>query len=271
MQATERPTGSAFETIDTFALWDEQYYTPLANRYYDQAIAHMLRELRVQPGDTVLDAGCGPGVHSIRVARAGFDVDGVDISPVALAEARRRAEAAGVSDRVHLREADLTRLDIADESYDRVFCWGVVIHIPDIEVAVKELARVVRPGGRLALYVTNQSSADYAFTGAVRRLRGRAPLALQHGRLGAGCWYESGEGRLWVWRVHVGALTEFLSQLGLQRVARRAGTLTELHCRMRSRLGRDVLQRLNNAWYGAGLPAGPSVTNLLVFEKRRTP
>ena len=87
---------SAFELRETVDAWDSDYYHPIAESYYDSAVLDMLARLGAKPGDTVLDAGCGPGVHAIRAAKAGLKVIAIDFSETMLAEARRRVERAGV-------------------------------------------------------------------------------------------------------------------------------------------------------------------------------
>jgi SAM-dependent methyltransferase len=258
-----------FDKIETFTQWDEDYYSPMARRYYDQAIAHMTKFLGVQAGDAVLDAGCGPGEHSIRVARDGCLVHGIDLSHPVLEEAQHRVQKAGLEGKIRFEYGDLTNLDIDDESYKYVFSWGVIIHIPELERALSELARILKPGGRLALYTTNASAWDYIVLGAARAVARRSHPALEKSQLGRGCWYDLNEERLWVWRIDVEALTRRMESLGFRRTQRIAGSLTEIHCRLKGVL-RQLLLCVNSTWYALGLPAGPCVTNLLVFEKLAT-
>ena len=82
---------SVLENLKTFETWQKDYYEPTAIRHYDRAIARMLSVLKPSPGSTVLDAGCGTGVHSIRVAKAGFNVKAIDISDAVLT-ARRECD-----------------------------------------------------------------------------------------------------------------------------------------------------------------------------------
>src|SRR5271168_3891238 len=104
-------TGNAvFEQRATLESWDTDYYHSISERYYDRAIPTMLRLMEVEPGARVLDAGCGPGVHSVRVARAGFRVCAVDFSQTMLQEAQSRVATAGLSPAVEFRQEDLTRL-----------------------------------------------------------------------------------------------------------------------------------------------------------------
>jgi SAM-dependent methyltransferase len=95
-------------------------------------------------GLRVLDYGCGHGMASVVLARRGACVTAFDLSAGYLAEAGRRAAANGIAlDRV---QADGERLPFADASFDRV--WGnAVLHHLDIELAGRELLRVLRPGG----------------------------------------------------------------------------------------------------------------------------
>lgn len=259
-----------FEKIGTFHQWDDDYYHPIAMKFYDQAVQHALDCLEAGPGDLVLDAGCGPGEHSIRMARSGCRVHAIDISTSVLEEASRRVAAAGFSGSVTFEQADLTALHFQDASFDRIFSWGVAIHIPQVEKAFAELSRILRPGGRLALFVTNARACDYTLLGIARAVMRRPGPELLNQSLGRGCWYGSEPSRLWVWRFNLHALTDYLGSLGLRRTHRIAGSLTELHVRVKG-IGRNLLLRANNAWYGLGLPAWPCVTNLLIFEKSAIP
>lgn len=258
--------GPVFEDLATFENWDRDYYPPGAHRYYDRAIAEMLGLLGAKPDDLVVDAGCGPGEHAIRVARSGHRVLAIDFSTAVLDEARRRAQTAGVAERIQFERGDLTALRHADASFDRVFSWGVVIHIPELERALGELARIVRPDGRLALYVTNMRSWDYAVLDALRRLRRRPALPLHRTPLGEGCWFDTDQGRLWVWRMDVDGLTRHMEELGFRRTHLVPGTFTELHVRLRGAL-RAPLLRINDTWTARRWSTQPCVTNLLVFTK----
>lgn len=103
------------------------------------------------PGARILDLGCGPGYGSEMILdRFGADrVDGVDLDPRMVERARRRLR--GYGDRVHLSVGDAGdlrgSLDIPDASYDAVFDFAVVHHVPQWRLAVAEVARVLRPGG----------------------------------------------------------------------------------------------------------------------------
>lgn len=93
----------------------------------------------------LLEVGSGIGVDSIQLARCGFDVTAVDLTESALRVARQFAKHRGVAIDFQLGNAE--GLDFPDESFDAVYSFGVLHHTPDIEQAVAEIRRVLRPGG----------------------------------------------------------------------------------------------------------------------------
>ncbi|MFG2874210.1 class I SAM-dependent methyltransferase [Streptomyces sp. NPDC048337] len=129
------------------------------------AFATAVAEFGLRPGDRVLDAGCGTG-RALTPLRAAVGptgtVLGADLTPQMLAAAQR----AGRAEEGTLLLADVARLPLRDGALDAVFAAGLIAHLPDPGANLRELARVVRPGGRLALF----------------HPIGRAALAARHGR-----------------------------------------------------------------------------------------
>jgi SAM-dependent methyltransferase len=110
-------------------------------------------------GKDVLEIGCGMGVHARLLAEAGARLTAIDLTPTAVEVTRRRLELHGLE--ADVREADAERLPFADASFDFVWSWGVIHHSERTERVVAEIARVLRPGGRLALMVYHRSSITY--------------------------------------------------------------------------------------------------------------
>ena len=256
-----------FQLGETVKSWDDDYYHPIALKYYDRIVPDMLRWIGAQPGATVLDAGCGPGVHSIRAARFGCRVDAIDISTTMIEEARQRIAAEGYADRVTLQQADLTALQLPDSSYDHVFSWGVVIHIPPpgTYAAFENLARVVRKGGRLALYLVNGSAIDNKIEHVARAITGKR-FERQSFDIGRGAFYDMHGERLWVWRFDHAGLTRHLEKLGLKLVRRVVGEFSELQ-RRAPKVLRPPMLHFNNLAYSLKLPPQLGITNLWIFEK----
>jgi demethylmenaquinone methyltransferase/2-methoxy-6-polyprenyl-1,4-benzoquinol methylase len=107
----------------------------------------LVSRLEAGPEDTVLDVACGTGAVSLEIVRRyGARVVGVDQSADMLAEARRR-----VGGRVELREARAEALPFADASFDALAFTYLLRYVDDPAATMRELARVVRPHGRVAM------------------------------------------------------------------------------------------------------------------------
>jgi ubiquinone/menaquinone biosynthesis C-methylase UbiE len=103
----------------------------------------------VSAGERVLDVACGNGNAALAAARRFAEVTGVDYVPAFLERARARAEADGLE--LEVREGDAEALPCADGEFDVVLSTFGVMFAPDQERAARELVRVCRPGGRIAL------------------------------------------------------------------------------------------------------------------------
>lgn len=119
--------------------------------------ASCLKELDLQPGETVLDLGCGLGQFSRLIARTvgkPGQVTGIERDPDQLQEAQRLAEAAGEAALVAFRKGDAQDLPLREQewgSFDRAHCRFLLEHVPDPSSVVAEMARAVRPGGHVFL------------------------------------------------------------------------------------------------------------------------
>ena len=115
----------------------------------------------------VLDVGCGDGALGCAIAARGAEVTGVDADPAMLTAARSRAARQGLA--VAFAEGRLERLPFADASFDLVVAMTVLCFVPDAGGAVREMTRVLRPGGRLVIGELGRRSV----WAGLRRVRGR--------------------------------------------------------------------------------------------------
>jgi ubiquinone/menaquinone biosynthesis C-methylase UbiE len=114
----------------------------------------------------VLEIGCGTGAVARCLAnRGGFSgkILGVDQSPRFIDAARRFAQQENVGDRVEFRIGDAHKLDFPPATFDAAIAHTVISHVTEPEAVLGELARVVRPGGTLAIFDGDYSSMTYAF------------------------------------------------------------------------------------------------------------
>jgi demethylmenaquinone methyltransferase/2-methoxy-6-polyprenyl-1,4-benzoquinol methylase len=113
--------------------------------------AFLVACVEATPEDTILDVACGTGSVALElVRRYGCAVVGVDQSAHMLTAGRHRVAEAGVSDRITLVEARAEALPFADASFDGLTFTYLLRYVDDPGATLRELARVVRPGGRIA-------------------------------------------------------------------------------------------------------------------------
>ncbi|MHC2335741.1 class I SAM-dependent methyltransferase [Bradyrhizobium sp. USDA 4454] len=109
-------------------------------------------------GQRWLDAGCGTGTLSRLLAARGCDVTGVDASPEMIAAARRRL-ADPPAERLTFRHIPtIADLPFADRSFDGVLCASVLEYVPDVAQCLRQIHRVLRPGGVLLVSIPNRRS-----------------------------------------------------------------------------------------------------------------
>jgi SAM-dependent methyltransferase len=107
----------------------------------------------------VLEIGCGAGTDAVEIAKAGARYIGVDVTPRAVGLTKGHLAYRGLPGQVEL--ADATRLRFAEGSFDIVYSHGVLHHIPDIDTAVAEVHRVLKPGGRAVVMLYHRRSLNY--------------------------------------------------------------------------------------------------------------
>jgi ubiquinone/menaquinone biosynthesis C-methylase UbiE len=128
--------------------------------------------LRLDRGRVALDVPVGGGTTFAEGAPALKGVlIGIDLSPVMLARAARRREAAGLEERIVLARGDATRLPLAAAGVDRILCFNGLHVIPDKEAAFAEFRRVLNPGGELlGTVLVADGKAPYSAIVALERL-----------------------------------------------------------------------------------------------------
>src|SRR5438270_3724190 len=128
---------------------DEQARLSRLNQLLNDAA---LRELRIRPGDRIVDFGCGLAQLTRAMARqAGVRAVGLERSAEQIAEAVRQARSEGEADLLEMRGGDVLGAAVEEASYDLAHARFVLEHVPDPLAVVRAMRRSVRPGGRIIL------------------------------------------------------------------------------------------------------------------------
>jgi SAM-dependent methyltransferase len=134
-------------------------------------LTRLLEWLAVRPGRRAVDVGTGTGHTALALAAAGAEVVGVDPTPAMLAEAQRLAAQKGLAARVRFVVGEAERLPVADGWADLATCRRAAHHFRDVGQALREIARVLRPGGRLGVSDMCPEPALEATVNRLERLR----------------------------------------------------------------------------------------------------
>ncbi len=106
----------------------------------------------------VLDIGCGPGILTEDLLKRNFRVWNIDISEGMVEKARQRMRIVSGAENAYFSVGDIEKLDFADKFFDLVLCVGVLEYLSDDTIALREIARVLKPGGSAILTVPNMIS-----------------------------------------------------------------------------------------------------------------
>lgn len=158
--------------------YTERYSVPagwdvLSERHH--AILDMVAGAHLAPGSSIIDLGCGPGFLSRDLAQRGYCGVGLDGAPAMVEYCRQQAEAKGISGTWTYMVGDVETVPLNSSSFDAVISSGVIEYLPTDEQLIREAWRLLKPGGRFFLCVTNRygyTVSLYALWYRVKKLPG---------------------------------------------------------------------------------------------------
>lgn len=135
----------SFDVSEGYKAWADTYDSmPNLLLEVEEPIVKTILK-KITPG-TALDAACGTGRYSELLNSLGYKVTGMDLSPAMLSQARKTR-----NKKINFIEGDLTAIPLKNASVDLAICALALTHLPNMEKALSELKRVVRPGGRIII------------------------------------------------------------------------------------------------------------------------
>lgn len=252
---------------DIHQTWISAYRNKENEAFFNSAFNKIIKLCSINKQHTVLDAGCGSANHAIRMAKKGYNITAIDFSDSVLKIAQQNLTELELLDNVTLKQEDLTALSFADNSFDIAYCWGVLMHIPDVETAIKELCRVVKPGGYIIVSETNEKSAE-TFT---RRVL--APLASKNNNKtikterGIENWYDKGNTKFFVRQSNISWLTKTFLKNNAIRKYRLSGQFSEVYTSFGKPFIRKIIHTFNNFWIKVIRIPQLALGNILIFKK----
>jgi 2-polyprenyl-3-methyl-5-hydroxy-6-metoxy-1,4-benzoquinol methylase len=155
--ASEKYSAGWYDEIDQRFLFGARLFNASTNPFTP------LMGLDQLAGKRVLEIGCGMGMHSEMLVRAGANLTAIDISPTSIESSKRRFALKGLEG--EFCQMDAEHLDFPDDHFDFVWSWGVIHHSAYTGRIVREIHRVLKPGGRagIMVYATDGMSAYITF------------------------------------------------------------------------------------------------------------
>jgi ubiquinone/menaquinone biosynthesis C-methylase UbiE len=144
----------------TLAYWDEIYreggvYQTIYQRRRTVALS-LVDKLALPAGSRVLEVGCAHGLTTVALAERGFFVEAVDAVPEMISAARIRAQESGLAQRMSFQVADIQNLPFEAGRFNLVLVIGVTEWLRSLEQPLREIERVLRPGGHLVIAADNR-------------------------------------------------------------------------------------------------------------------
>jgi ubiquinone/menaquinone biosynthesis C-methylase UbiE len=252
---------------DIHQQWENAYRTIENEEFFDQVFDYITLVLNAPENSTFLDVGCGTCAHSIRLANRGFFVHAVDISESILKIAETNVKSKKMQHKISIRRQDVLSLSFEDETFNYILCWGVLMHIPNIEKAISELTRVLKPGGILIISEGNMYSLQSIILRNLKRVQKNKGVDVRETPAGLEHWIINSSSTLMTRHANMKWLIVRFRDNGFTVRKRCAGQFTELYTKVSSHYLKNLIQRFNRFWFNVIRIPQPAFGNILILEK----
>lgn len=232
----------------------------------DETLRRRVVEIMKPPLNArMLDAGCGPELrHSIEFGRMGFSVDAIDVSTPAVESARRVAQKVAAEIPITVWRDNLLQLSAASNTYDFILCAHVLMHVPEIQKAIEQLLRALKPGGWLLVLENNAQSVQ-------EFVRNRLKIMFEDpSREPEGNVYtvrtSNGEGYI-ARQLNVSWFLDFCARRGMRLEKRWAREFTELYAAIGNPLLATLVHKMNTVLFWVPGIAPLAFQNVLLLRK----
>lgn len=252
-----------FQKPDIHQKWENLYRSKENEDFYDLLFDKCLKKIKPPKDALFLDAGCGSASHSIRLAQRGFQVKAVDFSEKVLDIAQKKIKDLNLDSKIETQRENNCDLSFENNSFPYVLCWGVLMHIPEFEKAIDELARVLKPGGHLIISENNKDSLE----AKIIKLFKNEKNVEKHMPYGVEFWGSDESGQLVVRFVDIEWLIDRFQKAGLILEHRFAGQFSEAYIRFSSTFLQRLVHGLNKFWFKIIRNSNLAFGNILIFKK----
>ncbi|MCG8634105.1 MAG: class I SAM-dependent methyltransferase [Desulfobacterales bacterium] len=266
MKPESKDVEKTFNQPDIHQKWTDSYRNEENENFYNQAFDYITGVLNAGENAGFLDAGCGSGAHSVHLANRGFSVLAVDFSKSALEAAEQNLRNSGLTDRITLQQENILSLSFDDGTFDYILCWGVLMHMPDIERAISELDRVLKKNGTLVISEGNMFSLQSMILNSLKLITKKA--AMKKTPAGLEFWKQTPSGNLLTRQADTGWLKKRFRSRGFIVRKHVPGQFTELYAKFSSPLIKKFIHYFNHLWFKYVRIPHLAFGNIIILEKR---
>lgn len=246
--------------------WIKSYRSGESDTYLECAFDYIIQILDIPESSRILDVGCGSCDKSIRLARRGLAVHGIDLSEQVLEIGKKNIESEGLATKIILQCENIRNLSFKDQQFEYILCWGVLMHIPDIESAVSELSRVLKPGGFIIISENNSTAIEIPFVRAMQILL-RRPTTSKKTSLGIENWTRGSDKTLYCRIMNINWLITRFKKENIVVVKRVAGQFTSSYGFTSFGVIKKAIHTFNNFWFKFIRVPQPAMSNIIIFQK----
>ena len=251
---------------DLHQKWIETYIFD-SLKIYDLVVDKIKKIVFHCEDDTFLDAGCGNGVNTIRLVKRGFKVVATDFSEEALKLCRQNVSKYKYDGKVDIKTEDLLSLKFKNDNFDAVLCWGVLMHIYEVERALNNLCRVIKPGGYLIICEVSQYAPESLIAWIIKKIAPQKNDEIVKSKFGVDYWSDTQAGRMLVRKSNIPSYIKYLDTKGFRKVEHIPGQFTQLYTRINNSIIKKIVLTLNLLWFQYVKFPNLSREQILIFKK----
>lgn len=245
-------TDQALQKSNIHQQWEKTYQTDSNHIFFNYVFDYLDKKIRKAKGNAkvvVLDAGCGTGGHSVSLLDREYSVTAIDLSEYVIKNTSSRLKRHKKHHNITFKQDDITKLTFDDNSFDCVLCWGVLMHVPDIEKAISELSRVLKPEGILIVGEANMHSLQSIIKRCFNLIFKQKNTDINKTPFGIEKWQASPQGGLLTRQSNINHLKKELGNNNLIVEDHVAGQFTELFIKFSNKRVQTAIHFFNRIWF----------------------
>lgn len=242
-------------------------YIADSKKLYDLVFDEIKETIWQSGENNILDAGCGNGINSLRLFERGFKVTASDFSEEALKLCKDYLTNNGVVNEVELFKQDILSLTFENNSFQNVLCWGVLMHIHEVENALDQLCRIITPGGTLVICEVSKNAFDSIIVRIFKKIFHKKSDEKVENRLGIDYWTNTNAGRILVRKTNIKALIDHMNSKGFVLVKHIPGQFSQLYTKINIHFIKKAILLFNLFWFKYLRIVFLSLEQVLIFKR----